>query len=72
MPHGTTPNQNVGMDWVLKRKNAITFCSQVHFVWIKASFVDYNSKELYKKLDLKKYICMCMLKGAQNGQCWKS
>jgi hypothetical protein len=31
----------------------MTFCSQLGFVWMKASFVAYDFGELHKKSELK-------------------
>jgi hypothetical protein len=45
MPHGTTPNYNGGVIWDFSRKSAITICSQLYFVWTKASLVAYDYKE---------------------------
>jgi hypothetical protein len=53
MPHGTIPNKNVGIVWDFKRESAITFCSKLHFVWMKDSLLAYDYRELHKKMELK-------------------
>jgi hypothetical protein len=52
---------------ISRKKSAITFSSQLQFVWMKASLVIYDFRELHKKSVLK-ILNMGMSKGAQKGQ----
>jgi hypothetical protein len=53
MPHGIPPNLKGGVDWVFKKKSTINFCSQLHFVQMKASLIAYYFRELSKKSEIK-------------------
>jgi hypothetical protein len=52
----------------VKVRNVIMLCSQLCFVWMKASLVAYDCRESHKKKDLKivKWVCQILPKMPSN------
>jgi hypothetical protein len=46
-------NWNIHANWVFNQKMAITSCSQLYLVWMKASLVACDFRESHKNLELK-------------------